>query len=211
MIPTTNGYIPSTFLITFEVTFYLIFSSTESLLCFRCKQCYLEKDCPLTKNSHITDTTTYANISSTIPTSFQSSKLPTKKITITTEINIHNSKHLTKKLSTEQPQNILSPKIPQSQSSADEKPEHVNRNDIHTLPPPTYLHKENNRNNQTNTKHFPISSFRFRRNRVNVSPSNGSRKKLFSTFPHKLLPNHEPPLRHLRISSLVGNRKKLYL
>ena len=100
--PDDIAKIPSTFLITFEDTSYRIFTSIDSLLCFRCKQeGHLAKDCPLTQNSNTADTT-ITNTNTTIPTPTQSHKLPVKKIPITTETNIDNSKQATNKLPTEQ-------------------------------------------------------------------------------------------------------------
>ena len=120
------GKIPSTFLITFEDTSYRIFTSIDSLFCFRCKQeGHLAKNCPLTQNSNITDTT-IPNTNTTILTPTQSSKLPVKKIPITTEANIDNPKQATNKLPTEQPQIPFNSKRPLSQPSTDDKPDYVN-------------------------------------------------------------------------------------
>ena len=77
--PDDIAKIPSTFLITFEYTSYRIFTSIDSLLCFRCKQeSHLAKDCPLNQNSNTTDTT-ITNTNSTIPAPTLSPKLPVKK------------------------------------------------------------------------------------------------------------------------------------
>ena len=131
--------IPSTFLITFENTSYRIFTSIDSLLCFRCKQKgYLAKDYPLTQNSNITNAT-IPNSNTTIPTPTQSSKLSVKKIPITTETNIDNPKQTTNKLPTEQPSIIFSSKRPLSHDKSD----NVSLNHIDSMPPPINPYEKN--------------------------------------------------------------------
>ena len=140
--PDDIGKIPSTFLITFEDTSYRILTSIDSLLCFRCKQeGHLTKNCPLTQNSNITDTT-ILNTNTTIPTPIQSPKLPVKKIPITTETNIDISKQATNKLPSEQPPIPFSSKRPLSQSSTDDKPDYTNLNNTDSMPPPINPHKK---------------------------------------------------------------------
>ena len=141
LTPMTLEKFPSTFLISFEDTSYRIFTFIDSLLYFRCKQGHLEKECPLTQNSNITDMT-IPNTNSTIPVSTQSSKLPVKKISTTTETNIDNPKQTTNKLPTEQPPILFSFQRLVSQSWADDKPDYVSLNDIDSMPPPTNSHKK---------------------------------------------------------------------
>ena len=132
--PDDIGKISSTFLITFEDTSYRIFTSINSLLCFRCKQeGHLVKDCPLTQNSNITDMI-IPNTNTTIPTPTQCSKLSVKEISITTETNIDDPKQATNKLPTEQPPIPFSSKRPLSQSSTDDKLDYANLNDTDHAP-----------------------------------------------------------------------------
>ena len=119
--------------------------------------------------------TTIPNTNTTIPTPNQSSKLLVKKIPITTETNIDDSKQATNKLPTEKPPIPFSSKRLLSQSSTEDKPGYVNLNDTDSIPPPNNPHKKN-RNSQTKTTFFRISSFRFRQTRGNVSPNRRNNK-----------------------------------
>ncbi|KAK1137537.1 hypothetical protein K0M31_002042 [Melipona bicolor] len=204
------GKIPSTFLITFEDTSYRIFTSIDSLLWFRCKQeGHLAKDCPLTQNSNIITDSTIPNTNSTISTSTQSSKLPVKKIFITTETNIDNSKQTTDKLPTEQPPNLPSSKRPLSQSSADDKLDYVSYTEGF-MPLPTNPHKKKK---IALTKLKPPPSQSLVSDSAKLEEMLAPAKEIIdkkNPLHSQLNYSQKPPLRHLRINSPIGSRKELH-